>query len=200
METQAARTAVDGRQDRMVAIGASAGGFEPLCAVLGSLGKDFQDPILVVQHLAPNHVSHLVELLASRTTLPVEEARDGQRPLPGHVYVAPPNRHMGVEHGQLRLTQAPLVHFTRPSVDVLFDSVARSFADRAIAVVLSGSGTDGTDGARAIRAGGGRVVVQDEESSANYGMPGSVVAAGAADAVLAPREIAAYLETESRGE
>jgi two-component system chemotaxis response regulator CheB len=184
---------------RMVAIGASAGGLEALGGVLGPIASDFPLPVLVVQHLAPHLISHLAELLRVRTALSVEQAKGGERPLPGHVYIAPPDHHLSVDGGRLRLDREPAVRFSRPSVDVLFGSVARSCADGAIAVVLSGGGSDGTDGARAIRAVGGRVVVQDEKSAVNFGMPGSVVAAGIADAVLPPREIAAYLETESRG-
>ena len=85
---------------RLVAIGASAGGLEALSAVLGSMQADFGMPILVVQHLAPDHRSHLVELLAGRTPLLVERAETGLEPLPGHVYVAPPDHHMAIERGR----------------------------------------------------------------------------------------------------
>jgi two-component system chemotaxis response regulator CheB len=185
--------------NRMVAIGASAGGIEALTAVLGPLPAGFGLPILVVQHLAPDRESHLADILAARTALQVEEARSGVRPLPGHVYVAPPDHHLAMDKGRLQLNHQPRVRFSRPSVDVLFESVAHSFAAGAIGVVLSGAGTDGTEGARAIRAGGGRVIVQDEDSAGNSGMPHSVVAAGEADAVLDPSAIAAFLESESRG-
>jgi two-component system chemotaxis response regulator CheB len=185
-------------RERIVAIGASAGGLEALSDVLGAMTAGFGLPILVVQHLAPDHVSHLVEILAARTALSVEQVRGGERPAAGRVYVAPPDHHLAVEQGRLALNRRPRVRFSRPSVDVLFDSVAHWYGDGAIAVVLSGGGSDGTDGARAIRAAGGHVVVQDEQSAVSFGMPGSVVGAGAADAVLSPPAIAAYLENESR--
>ena len=181
----------------MVAIGASAGGFDALAGVLTAIPATFGIPILVVQHVSPAHASHLAELLNRRSALPVREARDGDRPLAGHVYVAPPNHHMLIDDGELHLSDDAQVHFSRPSVDVLFSSLARCYASGAIAVVLSGSGTDGTAGARAIRAAGGRVVVQDEASAINFGMPGSVLAAGAADVALPPHQIAAYLDRES---
>jgi chemotaxis response regulator CheB len=185
---------------RVVAIGASAGGLEALSGVLGPMHADFGLPILVVQHLAPHYVSHLVGILAGRTELPVHQAVIGQRPMPGNVYVAPPDRHLTVVRGRLRLDRKPAVRFSRPSVDVLFESVALWFAEGAIAVVLSGGGSDGTAGARAIRAAGGRVVAQDEKSAVSSGMPHSVMAAGAADEVLRPDEIAAFLERASRGD
>jgi chemotaxis response regulator CheB len=187
------------RAQRLVAMGASAGGLEALTQVLGAIGPGFGLPIVIVQHLAPHHVSRLVGLLDARTPLTVEQASSGALPEPGHVYVAPPDHHMIIDRGRLQLNQDAPVHFSRPSVDVLFDSVARWCAGGAIAVVLSGGGSDGTAGARAVRAAGGRVVVQDEESAVNFGMPGSVIAAHAADAVLTPRAIAAWLEDETRG-
>jgi two-component system chemotaxis response regulator CheB len=182
---------------RVVAIGASAGGLQALSTLLESLGPDFPVPVLVVQHLSPDHESQLARILAGRSALPVHEVLGGERPKAGHVYVAPPNEHLVIEAGRLALSHAERVSFSRPSVDVLFQSAARSFRGGVIGVLLSGSGTDGTEGARAIRAAGGRVVAQTEGSAQHYGMPGSAVAAGAVDAQLPLEHIGAYLRTET---
>jgi two-component system, chemotaxis family, protein-glutamate methylesterase/glutaminase len=184
----------------VVAIGTSAGGLDALTVILSRISKDFSVPILVVQHLAPDHPSHLVELLGRHSSLPVHEAQGGESPIAGHVYVAPPDHHLIVEDGRLALSQADRVRFSRPSVDRLFESVARSYEGRAIAVILTGAGSDGKDGARAIREAGGQVVVQDQESSFNYGMPGSAKVAGSADVVLDIHRIASYLDAETGGD
>ena len=183
---------------RVVAIGASAGGLHALSALLESLAADFPLPILIVQHLAPHHDSHLPGLLARHSALPVDEVLGGEVPQPGHVYVAPPDHHLVVEGGRLKLDRSDPVRFSRPSVDVLFKSVAQSFDGRVIGVLLSGGGRDGTEGARAIRAAGGVVVAQAEGSAEHYGMPGTAAAAGAVDALLPLDGIAAYLKAESR--
>jgi chemotaxis response regulator CheB len=182
----------------LVVVGASAGGLVALTALLAAIDPAFALPILIVQHLAPDHPSMLVHLLQQNSALPVHQAVDGDAPLPGHVYVAPPDHHLVVAEGRLRLTHEDPVRFSRPSVDVLFESVAKSYDGSVIGVVLSGSGSDGTGGARAIRAKGGRIVVQDEESATNYGMPGAVVAAGAADEILCIPDMVTYLERKSR--
>ena len=184
---------------RIVVVGASAGGLEALSALLAVMPPDFPLPMLVVQHLAPTRISNLPQLLTNRSALPVQQVRGGECPLPGHVYVAPPDHHLVVEDGKLALTRAERVRFSRPSVDVLFESVARSFDRGVIGVILSGGGSDGTEGARAIRAAGGRVVAQDRASATNFGMPGSAAAAGVTDAVLSVEGIASYLDEETGG-
>ena len=183
---------------RIVAVGASAGGLEALSSLLEAMPAGFQLPILVVQHLAPTRESSLPKLLGHRSALPVQQVQGGERPLPGHVYIAPPDHHLVVEDGKLALTQAEPVRFSRPSVDVLFESVAKSFDGGVIGVILSGGGSDGTEGARAIREAGGRVVAQDRGTATNFGMPGSAAAAGVTDAVLSVHGIASYLEEETR--
>jgi two-component system, chemotaxis family, protein-glutamate methylesterase/glutaminase len=151
-----------------------------------------------VQHLSPHHPSQLANLLARESTLPVHESTDGTIAVGGNVYIAPPDRHLLIENGRLVLSEGERVRFSRPSVDRLFESVAESYDGAVIAVILTGAGMDGTNGARAIRAAGGRVVVQSEESSTNYGMPGSAEAAGMADRVLDIEQIAQYLDEETR--
>src|SRR6185295_6167873 len=111
-------------------------------------------PVLVALHLDPTHRSQAVRLLQRRTRLSVREAQGGTVALPGTVYVAPPDHHLELRAGKVRLTQAPRVSYSRPSVDVLFASVAADYGPAAVAVVLSGTGSDGSAGLAAIKARG----------------------------------------------
>ena len=150
----------------------------------------------MVQHVDPRHRSLMAEILAKRTAMPVKEAAAGDRIRPGHVYIAPPNRHLLVNSdGTLELTQTELVHFVRPSADLLFESAAAAYGERAIAVVLSGSGKDGSMGVKAIRKTGGTVIVQDTHNAEFPGMPGAAMATGMVDFVLPLDDIAPALRT-----
>jgi two-component system, chemotaxis family, protein-glutamate methylesterase/glutaminase len=163
----------------VVAVASSAGGIKALSVVLAALPEGLPVPVLVVQHLDPRHDTVLADILGRRTGLAVKLATDGEVALPGTVHVAPPNRHLLVdERGVLTLSAAALVHFVRPSADLLFESVAGAFGERAIAVVLTGSGSDGGMGARAVKTRGGTVIVQDPASAEFEGMPRAAVAAG----------------------
>ena len=178
----------------VVALAASAGGLNALSHVLAALPANFPAAIVVVQHLDPRHRSLMADILSRRTAAPVKEAEEGERVQPGCVYVAPPNRHLLVNPDRaLSLTQTQLVHFVRPSADLLFESTAASFKERAIAVVLSGSGHDGAMGVTAIHKMGGTVIVQDAKSAEFTGMPEAAAATGVADFVLALDEIAPAL-------
>ncbi len=180
----------------IIALAASAGGLKALSHVLAALPADFPASIVVVQHLDPRHRSLMADILSRRTALQVKQAEDGGRLTPGMAYIAPPNRHLLVNpDGTLSLSQSELVHFVRPSADLLFESVAASFKDRVIAVVLSGTGSDGSMGVRAIKKMGGTVIVQDEKSSEFFGMPGAAVQTGCVDFVLPLDEIAPALVT-----
>lgn len=184
----------------IVALAASAGGLKALTDVLGELPRNFPAALVVVQHLDPRHRSLMAELLGKRTALPVTEAREGDRLAPGHAYVAPPNRHLLVNPDRtLSLTQSELVHFVRPSADLLFESTAAAYRERAIAVVLSGSGKDGAMGVKAIKKMGGTVIVQDEKTSEFFGMPEAAQQTGAVDFVLPLHEIAPALQTLVNG-
>ena len=141
----------------VVALAASAGGLTALTKVLSALPAEFPAAVVVVQHLDPRHRSLMAEIFSRRTPLKVKMAEEGDCIGPSTGYIAPPNRHLPVNpDGTLSLTQSELVHFVRPSADLLFESVASSFKDRAIAVVLTGSGSDGSMGVKAIRKMGGR--------------------------------------------
>lgn len=180
----------------VVAMAASAGGLTALNKILAAMPSDFPAAILVVQHLDPRHRSLMAEILSRRTRLKIQEAREGDALQPGTVYIAPPNRHLLVNvDGTLSLTQSELVHFVRPSADLLFDSVAAVYKDRAIAVVLTGTGSDGAMGVQAIKKMGGTVVAQDEKSAEFSGMPVAAIHTGNVDFVLPLEEIPSALVT-----
>lgn len=184
----------DGAEYDVVAVAASAGGITALSALLGSLPPDFPAAIVVVQHLDPRHRSLLAEILSRRIKLKVKQAEEGERLRAGTVYIAPPNEHLLVEtNGSISLTQSELVHFVRPSADLLFESVAGSYKEHAIAVVLTGTGSDGNMGVRAIKQRGGTVIAQDKGTSEFFGMPSAAIETGCVDFVLALEEIPSAL-------
>ncbi len=180
----------------VVAIAASAGGLNAINLVLSSLPAMFPATIVVVQHLDPRHRSLMAEILARNTPLHVKQADDGEMMQPGTVYIAPPDRHLLVNiDGTLALTQSELVHFVRPSADLLFESVAASHKERAIAVVLTGTGSDGSMGVQAIKKMGGTVICQDVDSAEFSGMPMAAMQSKCVDFSLPLNEIAAALVT-----
>jgi two-component system, chemotaxis family, protein-glutamate methylesterase/glutaminase len=170
---------------RVIALAASAGGLEALSQVLAGLPRAIPAAILIVQHLDPRRPSHLASILARRSGLPVKEAAEHDYVVQGCAYVAPPDAHLMVSaNGELSLSHQPPVHHVRPSADQLFESMAESFGPRAVAVVLTGMGLDGASGAQAIKQRGGTVIVQDQATSAFFGMPGAAIAAGEVDRIL----------------
>ena len=173
----------------VVAIGASAGGVEALHIVVEALPVDFPAAVLVVQHMDPRHRSMLAGLLARRSRLRVKQATHGEVIEAGTVYIAQPDAHLVVRDGRLLLTDTKQVHFSRPSIDLLFESVADAYGDRAISVILSGSGVDGADGTRTIKAKGGTTIAQSPSSAAHGGMPQAARATGCVDVTLPLEEI-----------
>jgi two-component system chemotaxis response regulator CheB len=180
----------------VVAVAASAGGLQALSGVLSLLPADFPAALVVVQHLDPRHRSLMADILSRRTALKVKQAEEGDELSPGTVHIAPPNKHLLVNpDGTLTLAQSELVHFVRPSADLLFESVAASYKERAIAVVLTGTGSDGTMGVQAIKKMGGTVIAQDEATAEFFGMPGAAIQTGNVDFVLPLKEIPSALVT-----
>jgi len=180
----------------IVALAASAGGLTALSHVLAALPEGFPATLVVVQHLDPRHRSLMANILSRRTALEVKQAEEGDHVQPATVYIAPPNRHLLVNpDGTLSLSQSELVHFLRPSADLLFESVAASYRERAIAVVLTGTGSDGAMGVQAIKKMGGTVIAQDEHTAEFFGMPGAAIHSGSVDFVLPLNEIPAALVT-----
>ena len=137
----------------------------------------------------PRHKSMLAGLLSRRCPLDVRQATMGEAIRPGTVYIAQPDAHLIVRERRLALTDTAQVHFSRPSIDLLFHSVADAYGDRAIGVVLSGSGVDGADGIRSIKAKGGTTIAQHPASAAHQGMPQAARATGCIDLTLPLEEV-----------
>lgn len=185
-----------GAEFDVVAMASSAGGIAAIGQVLMGLPADFPAAIVVVQHLDPRHRSLMAEILGRRTRLDVVQAAEGDRIRPRTVFIAPPDRHLLVNpDGTLSLSHSELVHFVRPSADLLFESVAASYRERAIAVVLTGTGSDGSLGVGAIKKMGGTVIAQDQESAEFFGMPAAAIKSGHADFILRLDEIPSALMT-----
>ena len=180
----------------IVALAASAGGLTALIEVLSNLPANFRAAIVVVQHLDPRHPSLMAEILSRRTPLKVVQAQQGDELTSGTVYIAPPNNHLLVNSdGTASLSQSEMVHFLRPSADLLFESVAASYKERAIAVVLTGTGSDGAMGVEAVKKMGGAVIVQDDKSAEFPGTPSSAIKTGNVDFILPLTEISSALIT-----
>ena len=185
---------------QVVALVASAGGLRALSTVLQALPAEFPAALVVVQHMDPHHRSMLPQILEKRTALKVRQAEEGSVLEPGVVHIAPPDRHLLVNPGgSLSLTRSEPVHFLRPSGDVLLESLAAACGVRAIAVVLTGTGSDGSDGICAVKKQGGTVVVQDPETAEYSGMPASAVETGCADLELPLDRVAEALIGLVRG-
>jgi two-component system chemotaxis response regulator CheB len=169
----------------VVVIGASAGGLAALATLLEGLPASFPVGLALVLHLSRHHPSVLTGVLARHTPLHVGWAHEGELLHAGHLFVAPPDHHLVVQAGgTLSLVDSPPVRHSRPAVDPLFASAADVFGPRALAVILSGSGTDGTAGALAVHRAGGVVIAQDEASSEYFGMPGEAIESGGVTHVL----------------
>jgi two-component system chemotaxis response regulator CheB len=176
----------------IVAVATSTGGPPALCRFLGALPADLPTPIVVVQHIVEGFLPGLVTWLRAEVPFHVTEAQHGQRLEPGTVYIAPDGRHLEVDaQWRARLVDSSPVGGFRPSATVLFTSLARNVGPNATAVVLTGMGRDGLEGARALKAAGGRILVQDEGSSVVYGMPKVVADAGLAHVQGAVETLAA---------
>ena len=185
-------TTARGKYD-VVAVGASAGGLNSLLQLLAPLPAELPSSILVVQHLSPEHPSHLAQVLERKVKLNVQQASDGEAMLAGTVYVAPPNLHLLAEPERVRLLGSPAVHYSRPSIDLLFESVAVNFGDRSVGIILSGTGRDGASGIRAVKMAGGVTMAEDPGKAEFSAMPYAAVATGCVDIVLPLAKLAASL-------
>jgi two-component system chemotaxis response regulator CheB len=178
----------------IVAIGTSTGGPNALADVIPHIPRNFPVPIVIVQHMPPTFTRFLAERLSASSFIPVSEGRTGQVLEPGAAVIAPGDYHMTLRREgtvvRVGVPQTPPENSCRPSVDVLFRSVAQVFGPSVLAVVMTGMGQDGLRGCEQVKEANGQVVVQDEESSVVWGMPGFVAKAGLADRVLPLAEIA----------
>lgn len=183
---------------RGVGIGASTGGPRALLHLVAALAFPPHTYAFLVQHIHPKFTHLLTRRLGEVTAIPVREAESGERAQPGHLYVASSGRHLRVEYAwpstyRIQLSEDPPRHGVRPSVDVLFDSLAKAFRERAVGVVLTGMGRDGLEGARSIKAAGGVMLAEAESTCTVYGMPRALAEAGLADRVVPIDEMAAAI-------
>lgn len=194
------RTAADGFD--IVAIGASTGGIHALKPILTELPASFTLPILITQHLPESFMPYFAAQVAMLARRPCVVAEDLMRVRPGRVIVAPGDAHIRLvstgEGAAVRLVRKRAVSGCMPSVDPMLESLAEVYGARGLAIVLSGMGRDGSEGASQVARAGGVVVVQDRESSVVWGMPGAVARSGAAHAILPPDEIAKLIITGRR--
>lgn len=176
---------------RLLTVASSAGGISALAEVLGGLPSGFPVPVVVVQHLHPRHDTEIADVLGRQCTLPVKLAEPGEQTKPGTVYVAPPDRPLFIGSDGI-FTLSENVHAMHPAADPLFVAAASAYGDSIIACVLTGLGADGAIGARAIKAHGGTVIVQDPESAEFRKMPDAALDATDVDFVLPLAEIATF--------
>lgn len=169
----------------VVALAASAGGLHAFLEVVSSLPTDFPAAVVIIQHLAPNRESLLPDIIRRYTKLSVRQVVEGESIKPGMVYTALPDYHMLVDaEGRLRLNQGAPINFSRPAIDPLIQSMAQTYQNRLITVILSGMGSDGSKGIQSVKALGGIVIVQNLETSEFTGMPGAAIRTGVPDYVL----------------
>jgi len=174
---------------KLVAVGASTGGPKALVQIFRNMPKDFPLPVLTVQHIAPSFARGLVNWLNRESPMRVVLAEDKIQAKPGTVHIAPSGTHLILQRGLIRLSDTPPVNSCRPSVDVLFFSVAESIGEFSLGVLLTGMGRDGAEGLKAIKNSRGRTLVQDEKTSVIFGMPKAALDIGAADEVVELGEI-----------
>jgi two-component system, chemotaxis family, protein-glutamate methylesterase/glutaminase len=176
----------------IVVIGASLGGLVAIQEILRALPESTSRPIVIAQHRHRDSGPGLADVLQNCTTVPVADAEDSEPIQAGRVYLAPPSYHLLVERSCFRLSTEAPVHYSRPSIDVLFESAADSFGPRVLGIVLTGANSDGAAGSARIRQKKGRVFVQDPATAEAPAMPRAAIAAGA-DRILSIDEIARYL-------
>ena len=183
----------------LIVVGTSSGGVEALSAVLPALPPTLRIPVLVVIHLPRERPSLLVDIFAPKCRLPVREAQDKDPLLPGYIYFAPPDYHLLVDREQgrpqLALSADDLVNFSRPSIDVLFESAADLYGAAVLGLLLTGASHDGAAGLRSIREAGGYAVVQDPRHALAPAMAQAALALTPVDQVLPLAGIARFLET-----
>ena len=176
-----------------VGIGASAGGLEAIEAFFTHMPSGSGMAFIVIQHLSPDYKSLMVELLSKKTPMPVHRAEDGTPVLPNNIYLIPPKKNLTIFHGRLLLSDQDHVRGVNLPIDVFLRSLAEDQAEKAVAIILSGTGSDGMRGVRSVKECGGIVMVQDEETAKFDGMPRSAISTGLADFVLPPDRMPSQL-------
>ncbi len=175
--------------DYYVAVGASAGGLEAIDEFFTNMPIDSGVGFIVIQHLSPDYKSLMVELLSKKTTMPVLRAENGLPVLPNHVYLIPPKKNLTIFHGKLLLSEQDHSKGINLPIDVFLRSLAEDQGEKSIAVILSGTGSDGMRGVRVVKENGGMVMVQDEDSAKFNGMPRAAISTGLPDFILKPSDM-----------
>lgn len=179
---------------RIVTIGASTGGPQALQTILTQLPPKFPVPVVCIQHISQGFLQGLVDWLGRECRLPVKIAPFGEVPAPGHIYFTPEAKHLEFDRaGRFVYSSAPPYSGHRPSVTVTFNSIAKSYGDSAVGILLTGMGRDGADGMLSIAQSGGLTIAQDEQSCVVFGMPKEAIALGAATHILPVKEISSLL-------
>jgi len=184
--------------DYYVAVGASAGGLEAIDEFFTNMPTDSGVGFIVIQHLSPDYKSLMVELLSKKTAMPVLRAENGLLVLPNHVYLIPPKKNLTIFHGKLLLSEQDHSKGINLPIDVFLRSLAEDQGEKSIAVILSGTGSDGMRGVRVVKENGGMVMVQDEDSAKFNGMPRAAISTGLPDFILKPsdmpRQLLGYIQ------
>jgi len=180
-----------------VGIGASAGGLDALKKFLSNIPDQRGIAFIIVQHMDPTHKSGLVNILEHSTSLKVLKVEDGVQVLPNQVYIIPPNKDMGIIRGRLQLMEPIEPHGLRMPINYFFTSLAQDQQDKSVGIILSGFGSDGSIGLKAIKAHGGICIAQDPSTAISDGMPTSAINTGLIDMILTPEEIPEKLITYS---
>jgi two-component system chemotaxis response regulator CheB len=179
-----------------IVIGVSSGGMNAMKVIFSLLPKDFNTPVIIVQHIGAHSDSLWVKLLNDKSNLPIKEADEKEKIENGKVYFAPPNYHLLIEKDRtLSLTVDERVNYSRPSIDVLFESAAEAYTDKLIGVILTGSNNDGTNGIKRVKECGGLAIVQNPETAESAYMPKSAIAAIKPDYILSLEGITELLIT-----
>lgn len=183
----------------IIGIGASAGGLEALKLFFDHVPSDCKHSFVIVQHLSPDYKSLMVELLAKNTSLPIFEVKNNMVVAPGSIYLIPARKNMKFKNGRLSLTDKPQSHHLNLPIDIFFHSLAEELKERSIAIILSGTGTDGSRGVHAVKEMGGMVMVQSPATAKFDGMPNSAIAIGVVDYIVPvaqmPKELLDYIAT-----
>ena len=182
-------------EGRVVVIGASAGGLEPLLLIVRGLDPGLTAAVFIVLHLSPSYRSYLAPILERASSVPVRQAVDGEAYAAGHVYVAPPDHHLLIDGDHVHLSSGPRENRHRPAIDPLFRSAAESHGSQAISVLLSGSSADGAVGTELVARAGGVTIVQDPGEALHPRMPQAALAQCLVDHVTRERDIAHLLNS-----
>ncbi|NOU45564.1 MAG: chemotaxis protein CheB [Bacteroidales bacterium] len=177
-----------------IVIGSSAGGLNALKTIITGLPHNFSTPIILTQHLSPHSDSYIAEFLNQLSHLTIKEADGGEKIMPSHVYIAPPNFHLLVEEDfTLNLTVDEKINYSRPSIDILFETAAIAYKNKLIGIILTGANNDGSNGIIQIKTFDGFTIAQSPESAEVAVMPRSAIETGHIDKILPLQEIAAFL-------